>query len=38
MSWTLLLLLVILHIGASLYHQFFRKDNLLGRMWFGSRN
>ncbi len=37
LSWTLLLLLVILHIGAALYHQFFRKDNLLGRMWFGSR-
>jgi cytochrome b561 len=35
LSWNLLLLLLILHIGASLYHQFIRKDNLLGRMWFG---
>jgi cytochrome b561 len=36
LSWTLLLLLIALHIGAALYHQFLRKDNLLGRMWFGS--
>jgi cytochrome b561 len=35
LSWTLLLLLILLHIGAALYHQFFRKDNLLSRMWFG---
>jgi cytochrome b561 len=35
LSWNLLLLLLVLHIGASLYHQFIRKDNLLGRMWFG---
>lgn len=34
-SW-LLLLLVLLHIGAALYHQFIRKDNLLARMWFGK--
>ncbi len=34
-SWTLLLLLILLHIGAALYHQFLRRDNLLGRMWFG---
>lgn len=37
LSWTLLLLLIILHIGAALYHQFIRKDNLLGRMWFGRQ-
>jgi len=36
--WTLLLLLIILHVGASLYHQFIVKDNLLGRMWFGKKN
>jgi len=36
LSWILLLLLVLLHIGAAFYHQFFRKDNLLGRMWFGG--
>jgi len=34
-SWTILLLLTLLHIGAALYHQFLRRDNLLGRMWFG---
>lgn len=33
--WTLLLLLIVLHIGAALYHQFILKDNLMGRMWFG---
>lgn len=36
--WTLLLLLILLHIGAALYHQFIIKDNLLGRMWFGKRD
>ena len=35
--WTLLLLLVVLHVGAALYHQFILKDNLIGRMWFGKR-
>ena len=35
--WVLLSLLIILHIGAALYHQFILKDNLLGRMWFGKR-
>ena len=33
----LLLLLVALHIGAALYHQFVRRDGLLRRMWFGAR-
>ena len=37
LSWTLLLLLTLLHVGAALYHQFFVRDNLLGRMWFGKR-
>lgn len=37
LSWVLLLLLILLHIGAALYHQFFVKDNLLGRMWFGRQ-
>ena len=31
-----LLLLVFLHIGAALYHQFLLKDNLLARMWYGK--
>lgn len=34
-SW-LLLGLIVLHFGAAMYHQFFLKDNLLGRMWFGK--
>lgn len=34
-SWVLLVL-VFLHIGAALYHQFVRKDNLISRMWFGK--
>ena len=33
--WILLIILIILHIGAALYHQFILKDNLMGRMWFG---
>jgi cytochrome b561 len=36
-AWTLLLLLIVLHIGAALYHQFILKDNLMGRMWFGKQ-
>lgn len=32
----LLLGLIALHIGAALYHQFIRRDGLLGRMWFGK--
>lgn len=32
-----LLLLIIGHVFAALYHQFIRKDGLLGRMWFGQR-
>lgn len=31
-----LLLLVVLHVGAALYHQFLLKDNLLARMWYGK--
>jgi cytochrome b561 len=33
----LLALLVVIHILAALYHQFIRGDNLLARMWYGSR-
>ena len=33
-SW-ILLVLVLLHFGAAMYHQIIRKDNLLARMWFG---
>ena len=34
-SWALLLMLLVVHVGAALYHQFLLKDNLFGRMWFG---
>ena len=37
MIWVLLILLILLHVGAALYHQFFIKDNLLGRMWYGRQ-
>jgi cytochrome b561 len=30
-----LLALVASHIGAAFYHQFARRDGLIGRMWFG---
>ena len=29
--------LIALHFAAALYHQFFLKDRLLRRMWFGQR-
>ena len=35
--WFFLLLLILLHVGAALYHQFILKDNLLGRMWYGKQ-
>ncbi|MFP3568456.1 cytochrome b [Paraburkholderia sp. SIMBA_030] len=28
---------IALHVVAALYHQFSKKDRLLGRMWFGHR-
>ena len=31
-----LLLLIFLHVGAALYHQFILKDNLLARMGYGK--
>lgn len=31
-----LIALVVLHVGAALYHQFIRKDNLMARMWYGK--
>ena len=34
--WFFLSLLILLHVGAALYHQFILKDNLLGRMWYGD--
>ena len=38
LSWALLFILILLHVGAALYHQFFIKDNLLGRMWYGKQD
>jgi cytochrome b561 len=35
--WVLLLILIGLHVAAALYHQFYIKDNLLKRMWFGKK-
>ena len=32
----LLIALLVLHVGAALYHHFFRRDGLLKRMWFGK--
>jgi len=34
---TVLILLIALHFGAAMYHQFIRRDHLLARMWFGKR-
>ncbi|MDX8388770.1 MAG: cytochrome b/b6 domain-containing protein [Ghiorsea sp.] len=34
----LLVLLILGHIAAALYHQFVRKDNLFSRIWFGNRD
>jgi cytochrome b561 len=34
---TVLGLLLVLHVGAALYHQVIRRDGLFSRMWFGSR-
>jgi cytochrome b561 len=38
LSWSLLFLLILLHVGAAFYHQLFKKDNLLGRMWYGKQD
>jgi cytochrome b561 len=34
---TLLLGLVVLHVAAWAYHQFYLKDRLISRIWFGKR-
>lgn len=31
-----LFLLILLHVGAAFYHQWFLKDKLLARMWYGK--
>ena len=35
---TLLMLLVLLHVAAGLWHQYGRKDHIFRRMWFGNRS
>lgn len=35
--WALLLLILFLHIGAALFHQFIKKDNLFSRMWYARK-
>lgn len=30
-----LLICIVLHVAAALFHQFYRRDGLLSRMWFG---
>ena len=34
----LMLALLVLHASAALYHHFIKKDGLIWRMWFSSRN
>jgi cytochrome b561 len=33
----ILFITLIGHVGASLYHQFIKKDNLFSKMWFGKK-
>ncbi|WKD48474.1 cytochrome b [Microbulbifer spongiae] len=32
-----IIVLLILHVGAALYHHLLKRDQLLRRMWFGAR-
>lgn len=34
---TLLMALIALHVVAALWHHFYRRDGIMGRMWFGAR-
>jgi len=36
LGWLLAILMLFAHVGAALYHQFFLKDNLFSRMWYGK--
>jgi cytochrome b561 len=36
LGWILAMGLILLHVGAALYHQFLLKDNLFARMWYGK--
>ncbi len=35
---TILIALLLLHVAAALYHQFFLRDGLFRRVWFGKRH
>ena len=37
LTFSILFILILIHFGAAMYHQFIRKDNLLSRMWFGKK-
>ena len=37
LTFSILFILVLIHFGAAMYHQFIRKDNLLSRMWFAKK-
>lgn len=34
----IMIALLVLHIGAALYHHFIKKDGLIWRMWFGQKD
>jgi len=34
LGWSAVIVLLFLHVGGALYHQFILKDNLFARMWF----
>jgi cytochrome b561 len=36
LGWFFASLLILLHVGGALYHQFLLKDNLMKRMWYGK--
>lgn len=36
LGWIMAAGLILLHVGAALYHQFILGDNLMARMWYGK--
>jgi len=36
LGWSAIVVLLLLHVGGAVYHQFIIKDNLLKRMWFAA--
>ncbi len=36
LGFILAMALILLHVGAALYHQFILKDKILSRMWYGK--